>query len=324
MTSNEELEKAISEIEGDISTLNIENYVLQQFVEKKKAELGPVEEDKKKKKKKPQDVLVTWDQKVDIANSVHEEIVNQIANNKKNSEKMIDTLRAVLEETEIRIGELKRDAYEFKRIVVIGAENRRTGKIVAEKVVRYLEDKFKQTDNVIEKLRLKNSALKGQIHKIQTQLSQKEEAGDVLHYIDFHQLQIENKQLLAKIDECNEELLNVKLSGGKAIQVLNEFKRRLAIHTEDSNWLKNEVKSKENLLKKLKDEGTKVEKEMNSEKKAKNKLRLQIEESSEMPDVGDYILQKKEMYHLEAAYQNWQKKVDIIEMAAKRSKSMRK
>lgn len=324
MTSKEELEKAISEIESDVSTLNIEKYVLQQFIEKKRAELGPVEEDKKKKKKKPQDVLLTWDQKVDIANSVHEDIVNEIANNKKNSEKMIDTLRAVLEETEIRIGELKRDAYEFKRIVVIGAENRRTGKIVAEKVIRYLEDKFKQTDNVIEKLRLKNSALKGQIHKIQTQLSQKEEAGDVLHYIDFHQLQIENKQLLAKIDECNEELLNVKLSGGKAVQVLNEFKRRLAVHTEDSNWLKNEVKLKENLLKKLKDEGTKVEKEMNSEKKVKNKLRLQIEESSEMPDVGDYILQKKEMYQLEAAYQNWQKKVDIIEMAAKRSKSTRR
>ena len=36
---------------------------------------------------------------------------------KMNSEKLIDTLRAVLEETDIRIAELKKDAYEFKRIL---------------------------------------------------------------------------------------------------------------------------------------------------------------------------------------------------------------
>jgi hypothetical protein len=31
-------------------------------------------------------------------------------------------------------------------------------------------------------------------HQVEAQLKQKEEMGDVLHYIDFHQLQIENKQ----------------------------------------------------------------------------------------------------------------------------------
>jgi hypothetical protein len=40
----------------------------------------------------------------------------------------------VLEETETRIAELKKDAYEFKRDVVVGGENPRTGRTVAEKV----------------------------------------------------------------------------------------------------------------------------------------------------------------------------------------------
>ncbi len=40
-----------------------------------------------------------------------------------------------------------------------------------------------------------------------------------------------------------------------------------------------------------------------------------------MPNVGDYILQKKEMYELELALKNWQKKVEIMEMAAKRARS---
>ena len=50
------------------------------------------------------------------------------------SEKLIDTLRAVLEETDLRIAELKKDAYEFKRDIVVGAENMRTGRTMAEKV----------------------------------------------------------------------------------------------------------------------------------------------------------------------------------------------
>ena len=64
---------------------------------------------------------------------------------------------------------------------------------------------------MIEKLRLKNSTLKSQITKVEAQLAQKEEVGDVLHYIDFHQLQIENKQYVASIEERNDELLQVKL-----------------------------------------------------------------------------------------------------------------
>lgn len=53
---------------------------------------------------------------------------------KKNSEKLIDTLRAVLEETDIRVADLKKEAYEFKRDIVVGAENTRTGNTLAEKV----------------------------------------------------------------------------------------------------------------------------------------------------------------------------------------------
>lgn len=34
--------------------------------------------------------------------------------------------------------------------------------------------------------------------------------GDALHYIDFHQLQIENKQFVSRIEERNDELLKVR------------------------------------------------------------------------------------------------------------------
>jgi len=301
----------------------LENSVLLNFNEKKLAELGPDDDDKKKKKnKKNLTTVLSSDQKYDIANLVHEDLLHEIESNKKNSEKMIDTLRAVLEETEIRIGELKRDAYEFKRDVVVGAENSRTGKVMAEKVIRYFDDKFKQADAIIEKLRLKNSTLKSQINKIETQLAQKEEVGDVLHYIDFHQLQIENKQYIAKIEERNEELHTLKHSTSKTIQALNEYKRRLLTQLKDVETLKQEMINKEQQLNKLTNENKKISKEIIMEKRVMDKLKLQIEEATAMPDVSDYILQKKEQYNLETIQKNWTKKVEIMEMAAKRNRSL--
>jgi hypothetical protein len=56
------------------------------------------------------------------------------------------------------------------------------------------------------------------------QLKQKEEMGEVLHAIDFDQLQIENKQYLSKIEERNTELLKLKLTAGNTIQTLNSYK----------------------------------------------------------------------------------------------------
>ena len=48
---------------------------------------------------------------------------------------------------------------------------------MAEKVTRYMDEKLKQKDAIIEKLRLKNATLKSQIQKVDAQLKQKEEMG---------------------------------------------------------------------------------------------------------------------------------------------------
>lgn len=45
--------------------------------------------------------------------------------------------------------------------------------------------------------------------QVEGQLRQKDDMGDALHYIDFHQLQIENKQYVSRIEERNDELLKV-------------------------------------------------------------------------------------------------------------------
>ena len=78
----------------------------------------------------------------------------------------------------------------------------------------------------MEKLRLKNSTLRVRKRKLQVQLKQKEEAGEVRHEVDFDQLKIENKQFNEQFEEKNQELLKLKLSAGNTLQVLNSHKVR--------------------------------------------------------------------------------------------------
>ena len=83
---------------------------------------------------------------------------------------------------------------------------------------------FITQDALREKLWLKNSSLRVRRNKLFTQLKHKEEAGEVRHEVDFEQLKIENKQFNERFEDKNQELLNLKVSAGNALQVLNVYK----------------------------------------------------------------------------------------------------
>ena len=51
--------------------------------------------------------------------------------------------QAIMEEADLRLGEMKKVSYEFERDVVKGSVNPRTGKVIAEKVSRHWEEKLK-------------------------------------------------------------------------------------------------------------------------------------------------------------------------------------
>ena len=48
-----------------------------------------------------------------------------------------------MEEADLRLAETKKENYEFERDITKGAVNGTTGKVVAEKVVRYFEDRIR-------------------------------------------------------------------------------------------------------------------------------------------------------------------------------------
>jgi len=254
---------------------------------------------------------LTIEEKLEIINSEFEAIQQGTETTKVNSEKLIETLKSLIEEADIRIAELKKHAYEFKRDIVIGAEDPRTGKTMAEKVIRYMEDKLKEKDSAIEKLRLKNVTLKTLIQKVDSQLKQKEEMGDALHFIDFHQLQIENKQYVSKIEERNKELLRLKMTTGSTVQVLNNLKKKLGSLSSESEWVRKEIKSREELLEKIRVDINRVGDEIVREQRASRKLADAADRNAEIPHVLDYVAQKAAKYELEDQVKSWTRKVEI-------------
>jgi len=327
----DELEKELDDLMRYNETLRRENDLFESHLQRVNPQLLTDDDEamgSKATKRKPgaskktTQVLLSAEQKYEIASQESEEIRDEIEALKLNSEKLLDSLRASMEETDVRIAEIKKDAYEFKRDIVTGAENFRTGKTIAEKAVRYMEEKLRSKGAMAEKLRLKNMTLKSQIQKMEGQLQQKEDMGEVLHVIDFDQLKIENQQYLEKIEERNNELLRLKLTTGNTVQVLNTLKHKLNTLTSESEWLKRETTQRKDALAKIGEEITRVEQEKEQAARTERKLRRETESDSKMPQVLDYVQQKAEMYELERQAASWTRKVEIAEMEAKRYKRL--
>ncbi len=227
-----------------------------------------------------------------MASYTHEESLAEASLSARRIERLSEALEAVIEETDIRIAELKKDAFEFKRDIVMGAENMRSGKTTAEKLMRHMEDNVRQRDVLIEKLRLKNTSIKTQIQKVEAQLKQKEELGDVLHYIDFHQLQIENKQYQTHIERRNAVLLGLKKITGETIQSLNHFKFRLQRSLTDSRSFHREIRMYSELLCKVRVDIYAVHSDVISEYRTGRRLGQQQHETLNVPSVLTYVAEK--------------------------------
>jgi hypothetical protein len=251
---------------------------------------------KKKKgdKSKPTaDVIVylSSEQKVEIATRELEELKEEVERRKSEWGKSVDNLRAEMEEIETGLTEIKKATYEFKRDIVQSALSERTGKVVAEKVIRYFEDKMRSRDTTLEKIRLKNSTLKTQKNKLMLQLKQKEEMGEVLHAIDFDQLKIENHQYMAKIEERNGELLKLKMAAGNIVQVLNVYKKKLSKLETEAVHLRTELSDRKQLLEKLKIEAKIVKKDIDKAYRIHKNLVVAGKEF-QVPNVMEYVMLK--------------------------------
>ena len=104
---------------------------------------------------------MTVEQKCDIATRELDELRDEQQRKRGEYERARDNHKAVVDEADIRLADIKKAQYEFDRDIVRGALNpvgllmrvcvlqfskallQRTGKIMGEKVVRYFEERVK-------------------------------------------------------------------------------------------------------------------------------------------------------------------------------------
>jgi len=107
------------------------SYVQYLAMQKKKgAKKGKVETKKELMSK------LNDDEKNDLVSLEIELVQAEVEQLKKAGDKDIDDIKTLMEEVDMRIAETKKDTYEFKRDIIIGAENPRSGKIAGEKMIR--------------------------------------------------------------------------------------------------------------------------------------------------------------------------------------------
>mmetsp|Transcript_32019 Transcript_32019/g.80168 ORF Transcript_32019/g.80168 Transcript_32019/m.80168 type:complete len:376 (+) Transcript_32019:159-1286(+) len=267
------------------------------------------------------DRALTFEEKTDIAAMEIDYLHKRTHEVREVAEKEIDDLQSEMEAVDTNISETKKDTYEFKRDIIVGAENPRTGKTMAEKMLRFLEDRLRVRDVMAEKLRLKNSSVKLQIVKMEQQLHQKEEMGEVLHVIDFDQLKIENQQYLEKIEERNNELLRMKLSTGRTIQMLNTMKNRLSELVTESEALRKDIAEREAILGRFGDDMDRVKDGRQKAVKAYKTQKMEAEDT-DRPQVMEYILLTAEVQNLAKQVSDWERKLEIADMEEKRTRKM--
>ena len=195
----ESLVQRLEAMEKNNEQIKRENQLFQSYIIRKKQEDSVRDEEITQRLKqfklkygdtKPR---LNPEQKYEIAASELQTLRDSIKEGREKTDTLLERLKAILEGTDLSIAEIRKEAFDFGRFLS-AAENGRIGKYDADKLSQYVLEKLKYKEGLIDKLKQKNMSLKTAIVKKEAQLKHKEEMGEELKFIDFHQLQIENKK----------------------------------------------------------------------------------------------------------------------------------
>ncbi|CAG9855004.1 unnamed protein product [Phyllotreta striolata] len=245
--------------------------------------------------------------KIENAIALHDEFTKKALRTKRN-------LKAELEEFNIRESDLKYAKNQFEFNVIVSGVEKLTGRIPAEKWLRYMDEWIRQAMLSMEKLRLRISSLKSQYKKLSTNYYQRKELSATVHAVDFDQLEIANKHLLLKIDQKQLYLIELKKMNGGANLVLSRHKKVLLSQQMEFNKLVKDIESNERLIESLDEEYFKIEAERDfAREKFENFKKFKSEHR--VPDIVDYVVLKKEIDEINKNIKIWQRRKNIQEIS---------
>ncbi|NWW55245.1 CC113 protein, partial [Pedionomus torquatus] len=259
---------------------------------------------------------LTVEQKCELAERELTEMKDEIERMKEDLEQTLQNLEAVIEEADVWWTDVQKAMSDFEKDITSTISSKKGSIIASEKLLRYMEQKNHQRDLLREKLRLKNYLLKGYKKKLQQQLRQKEQMGETLCEVRVQELQVRNAQYQEKIDEKNQELLQLKLTSGKTVQALNFYKRKLQDAMETSMSLMKDISQKKELLEKIEREAALVEEQRAEAESVNQQLWKQLSDYS-IPPVLSYVQKKMAVTELKNDLKGWERKVAVAKMSFK-------
>ncbi|CAD1472519.1 unnamed protein product, partial [Heterotrigona itama] len=216
-------------------------------------------------------------------------------------------MRAEIEEIEIRISEVHESREEFESEVVTEGVDPITGKILAERVMRFIEEWLRSANTILQRLRLKSATTRMHIRKARQQLAQRKELGELLRAVDFEKLKIENQDYAKLLEEKNLYVIDMKRIAGYYHLKLTQHKQKLEDLLRKLNEVKKEIVSKQDQIEELKVEHKIIEVKVKRLNLQLNNL-LTFMESHTAPDILEFVATQEEYAALDRTYKLLQRR----------------
>lgn len=149
--------------------------------------------------------------------------------------------------------------------------------------------------------------------------------GEDLKFIDFHQLQIENKKHVKDIDDRNNKLLILKVSAANTVLSLNELKNKLLDAEHEEQEIEKDLQLKEqSKIKQLNDIKNTSDQVSALKHQIKKQEAIIAKFKGEMADPLMFVDQRNSYMQLKQCHRNWVRKIEIAELEGKKAKAILK
>ncbi|NXI44348.1 CC113 protein, partial [Galbula dea] len=253
------------------------------------------------------------EQKHELAEQELTEVKDEIQRMKEDSEQTLQNLEAVIEEADIWGADVKKAIRDFEKDIST-ISSKRWRDPASDSLLGYMEEKNCQRDLLREKLCSKNCLLRGYKKKLQQQLLQKEQLGETIREVHLQQLQVRNALHQEEMAKKNQELMQLKVTSGKIVQVFNFYQRRLQDTMETSTSLMKNISQRKELLEKIEREAALVEEQRAKAEIFNQQLQMQLSDYR-VPSVLTYVQKKMAVADLEKSLKAWERKVAVAQMS---------
>ena len=252
--------------------------------------------------------ILDINQKYDVVHSELQNAHTKWETFEKRKDERTDELLAQNQEVINHIKDIKMEVYELNRKIDSQSEHN-NGKISDDVFKKFFEDKFKKLENLKKKYKEQVENLNKQI-VIKTKKIEKKDSNNELQFIDFHQLQIENKKYVKEVDEKNKLLLKLKMTIGKITQDKNNFKKKLNDELAELANYKKEIKKNTEDMEKIKQMTARQDSISEERDKETNMLHNKLSKGGTL-EINHHVREKtieKELIHI---LTNLQKKLEM-------------